>query len=100
MNGSESVGKKPSLNIIPKTKARNILDSGPAIATIASPHLAFLRLYGLKGTGLAQPKTIGDPDNTNISGKRIEPKRSMCGMGLRVRRPANFAVLSPCKYAA
>jgi hypothetical protein len=45
----------PKRIIKPKNNAIHILDSGPATATIASPHFWFLRLYGLKGTGFAQP---------------------------------------------
>lgn len=39
----------------PNTSAIVILESGPAAATMASPQRWFRRLYGLYGTGFAQP---------------------------------------------
>ena len=73
--------------------------NGPASATIASPHLWFRRLYGLKGTGFAQP-IIKPPNRYDMTGKIKEPNHSKCLKGLSVSLPANFAALSPCKYAA
>ena len=42
--------------INPKAIAIKKFESGPAAETISSPHLWFFRLYGLYGTGFAQPK--------------------------------------------
>ncbi len=65
---------------------------GPAKDTIAVSLLKFLKLYGLIGTGRAQPifaiKSI------------IVPMGSRCLRGLSVNRPALFAVSSPSLYAA
>ena len=53
---------------------------------------------GFTGTGLAHPIT-GIPVSAPIAGRIKEPKGSMCGIGLRVRRPARLAVSSPNQYA-
>ncbi len=44
------------LMINPKISAINRFDTGPANAIKNSPTFLFFRLYGLKGTGFAQPK--------------------------------------------
>ena len=49
--------ERPRRNKTEKITARSRFDAGPARATIAGPHLPARRLYGLKGTGLAQPIT-------------------------------------------
>jgi hypothetical protein len=49
---------------------------------------------GFTGTGLAYPNT-GRLAIAAIAGRMMVPKRSMCGIGLRVRRPASLAVRSP-----
>lgn len=56
-NGAES-DPAPNLIVSPKISASAMFESGPAIATIASPHLLLRKLYGLYGIGLAQPKAI------------------------------------------
>ena len=50
--------------------------------------------FGFTGTGLAHAST-GNPVSAPIAGITIEPTGSMCGIGLRVRRPARLAVSSP-----
>ena len=95
-------GKGRNLMRRPKKRAKRKFDPGPARATLTLSHLASLKLYGLMGTGFAQPKIkgkiVGAPRRigiAKISGKIIEPKGSMCGIGFKVRRPAYFAVGSP-----
>lgn len=85
---------RPNLIKIPKNKAIKRLEAGPARATNASPHLWFFRLYGLNGTGLAQP-IIKPLDKYVIVGNTTEPKRSKCLKGFKVNLPWYFAVLSP-----
>ncbi len=50
----------PKRIIKPKIIAITIFTAGPAKATIASPHFLLRRLYGLNGTGFAQPNNIGE----------------------------------------
>src|SRR3989344_5402111 len=79
-----------------KMKATTRLVAGPAKATHTGPHLPPRRLYGLYGTGLAQPKTNWPAVvKYNMRGKTIEPVISMWAKGLRVSRPAYLAVGSP-----
>ena len=80
--------------------AIKIFESGPAIATNNSPHRWFRKLYGLYGTGFAQPTTKPDPDITKMAGRIIEPNGSKCLIGLIVNRPAYLAVTSPIHKAA
>lgn len=77
--------------------ARNIFDIGPARATISSPVLRFLKLYGLIMTGFAQPKPI--PDKEVMRGTINEPKSSKCFSGFKVSLPCILAVGSPNKRA-
>ena len=78
--GGKIVEPKKTLNNKPKITAREILESGPAIATSAGPHFLFLKLLGLKGTGLAQPIiNTGAPNSAGkakSNGRIIEPKGS------------------------
>ncbi|MBO7605964.1 MAG: hypothetical protein J6S61_05875, partial [Elusimicrobiaceae bacterium] len=67
-----------------KTKIK--FAAGPAKATLAMSSLMLFRLYGFTGTGFAHPK-IGKPDVIQKSGTIIEPTRSICFNGLKVRRP-------------
>src|SRR3989344_491779 len=97
-----SDGKKDkSKNLImrPKKTARRMLAEGPARVTRADPHFLFLKLFGLKGTGLGQPIITTEAPKSagraSKNGKIIEPKGSKCGKGFKVRRPATSAVLSP-----
>jgi len=83
----------------PNMTAIKILEAGPAKATAASDHLPGRRLYGLYGTGFAQPK-INPPREYAIRGTRKEPKKSRCFIGLRVSLPWYFAVWSPSMLAA
>ena len=72
-----------------KRSANAKLVAGPAAATIVSPQCgARVRLYGLYGTGFAQPNRKPPGERIEIMGKIIEPSMSMCGMGLSVSRPA------------
>lgn len=47
--------KAPKRKSSPKKRAMQTLATGPATATMASPQRWLRKLYGLKGTGLAQP---------------------------------------------
>ncbi len=67
------------------------LETGPAAEIRAEPVLGFLRLYGLKGTGLPQP--------IPINSKARVPKTSKCEIGLSVSLPSDLAVLSPSLVA-
>lgn len=72
----------------------------PAKATARVPRFSSRKCIGLYGTGLAQPTMYGDPVIKRKSGKRIDPKRSICGNGFSVNRPASRAVVSPYRSAA
>ncbi len=99
-----AVASKPSIapqrTKRPKIIARNRFVALPAIATRVSPQRLLRRLYGLYGTGRAQPKRIGELEKTRSAGIIIEPMRSIWGTGFRVRRPAIRAVGSPRESAA
>lgn len=58
---------------VPNIRAIARLTAGPTAATFASPHFWSRRLYGLYGTGLAQPKRIPALVRKRIPGTRIEP---------------------------
>ena len=81
----------------PKTRAIDKFEAGPAKAMRNSPVLLFFKLYGLYGTGFAQPKV--KPAKYVISGTTIVPIGSMCFNGFRVRRPCRRAVGSPRRLA-
>jgi hypothetical protein len=85
---------KPIKNIIASIK----LDIGPAAETIASSLNAFLKLFGLTGTGFAQPISA-KPEANDASGIISVPTRSACLNGLSVSLPRLFAVLSPSLLA-
>ena len=56
-NGAGKNANDALLRIInPKIIAITKLETGPAAARRAGPHFWFLKLYGLNGTGFAQPK--------------------------------------------
>lgn len=81
-----------------ETSAITMFEAGPPKATIAGPHFWFRRLYGLYGTGFAQPKA--NPVVTSIaSGTMIDPQMSMWLIGLKFSRPEYFAVASPSQSA-
>lgn len=61
----------------PKIIASKMFVPHPARATKVSPHRWCFRLYGLYGTGFAQPNMIGECVKTSSAGKTIEPIRSM-----------------------
>lgn len=67
----------------------------PAAETNNSPLLILEKFKGFIGTGLAQPKRMGEPVKINKAGSRIVPKRSICGIGFKVSLPARCAVVSP-----
>ncbi len=83
----------------PKHIAIAMLVKGPAKETFRAPHFWSLKLYGLTGTGFAQPTNIGLPMKNKKTGNKIEPNKSKCGIGFKVRRPAYFAVGSPRELA-
>ena len=78
-------------NIIAKIK----FVTTPAAETTTSPSFGLLKLYGLYGTGFAQPIIAPPKLTTDIMGNSIEPTMSICGTGFIVSLPAFFAVLSP-----
>ena len=88
-----TIGAKRKIK--PKTRASIKFASGPAKPTFASPYFLSRKLKGLYGTGLAQAKIKEVPDKTIIKGKKNEPIQSRCFKGLKVKRPAFFAVKSP-----
>lgn len=59
-----------------------------------------LKLFGLYGTGFAQPIINGAWVTIRKSGKIIEPYRSICFRGFRVSLPSYSAVWSPYASAA
>lgn len=79
----------------PKIIAINKLAKTPATETSIVPFLTLRRLFGLYGTGLAQPITKPALDKTRSKGRTKEPNMSRCFIGFRVRRPLRRAVLSP-----
>lgn len=91
-------GTSNGLKIFNKTAAKTAMAKLlkiPAAETQSSPGFISLKLKGLTGTGLAQPKSIGEPEKIKRAGKRMVPIGSMWGMGFRVNLPAASAVLSP-----
>lgn len=90
------VGKNTnkSLKINPINIAMPRFDNGPAAATFNVPYLESLRLYGLNGTGFAQPIKIPEDINKNM-GRITVPIGSMCEIGFNVSLPAFLAVGSP-----
>ena len=72
-NKNKEAGKLKNLIGRAKRMPTMILIPGPAKETLSSPHLLSLRLFGLIGTGFAQPKTGPLPKvNINIKiGKSI-----------------------------
>lgn len=90
-------GKKFLIMII-KTEniiAREKFDSGPAAETFTLSTAGFLKFAGLTGTGFAQPIRKLEFDKIKNNGTIMVPTMSMCGMGLKVKRPKYFAVGSP-----
>lgn len=95
----ENIKKRPGLkekklfgkNLIsnPKNKAKTKLEMGPAMATLKEPHFWSLKLWGLTGTGFAQPKIGPCPAvaKSNNNGKITEPKGSKCFIGFKVSLP-------------
>ncbi len=79
----------------PKINAMRIFESGPAKATRGSATFLFRRLYGLYGTGFAQPIMNPTPEITRKNGSKTEPNQSMCLSGFNVSLPSYCAVLSP-----
>ena len=72
--------------------------AGPAKDTSTDWFRGWRRRLMATGTGLAQPKT-GAPVSARTTGTTIDPKGSMCLIGLRVSRPARLAVSSPHQRA-
>jgi len=83
----------------PNNSANAMLDKGPAIATFAAPNRRSLKLRGLYGTGLAYPKINPVLIKRRSSGRITEPNKSICFMGLRLKRPRFLAVGSPKELA-
>lgn len=90
-------GKKILITII-KTEnitEREKFDSGPAEETFTLSTAGFLKFTGLTGTGFAQPIRKLEFDKIKNNGTMMVPTMSICGIGLKVKRPAYFAVGSP-----
>ena len=83
------------LTMIPNKIATKKFEAGPARAISGSDMLLFLKLYGLYGTGLAQPIIKPVPVRYKNSGRTIEPNKSRCFIGFNVSLPSYCAVLSP-----
>ena len=83
----------------PKKTAIKRFAKIPAPATAIVPNFLFIRLFGLYGTGFAQPNKNGEWVKTRNAGKIIEPKISKCLSGFKVSLPAYKAVLSPKRNA-
>ena len=81
-----------NLTISPATRAKTILDNGPAIATKASPFLPDFKALKLTGTGFAQPIMIPVWEMAQSRGNIIDPNISKCFIGFKVRRPIILAV--------
>jgi hypothetical protein len=79
------------LLIRPKGIAIRKLERGPATEVRIIPFFKSLKFPGLIGTGFAQP------NRKMINANR--PIMSICFIGFRVSRPANFAVGSPIRSA-
>ena len=90
----------PKRRTRPKNSAIIRFESGPAMATMASPQRLFRKLCGLYGTGLAQPKMKPALVKIKSAGRIIEPKISRCLRGFKVKRPSDLAVGSPRESAA
>ena len=61
---------------MPKIIAIKKLARTPAEATAIVPHFRLLKLFGLYGTGFAQPNKNGECAKTRTAGKRTEPNQS------------------------
>lgn len=106
MTMEEIIKPKPAGRLAPKEKrperrkknpkiiAMERLAKIPAEATATVPHFRLLKLFGLYGTGLAQPKTKPVEKYIN-AGTTMEPIGSRCLRGFKVSRPALRAVSSP-----
>ena len=85
--------------IIPKMTATRIFEAGPAKAMSGSATFLFLKLYGLYGTGFAQPIIKPAFIKYKTNGKTTEPNQSKCFSGFKVSLPSYCAVLSPKQSA-
>ncbi len=86
------------LTVLAAKTANTKLVKMPAKLTQIIPILRGRKTLKFTGTGFAQAKI--NPPRKNISaGNRIDPKGSMCEIGLSVNRPALFAVSSPNQRA-
>ncbi len=90
-----SAGRDPfttrNRNAIAEMVAMIKFANGPASAIKTESHFGFFRLYGLNGTGFAQPNPK--------SKSGMNPNRSKCASGLSVNRPSRSAVGSPRNFA-
>ena len=81
--------------------AKKKLLAGTASATNTMPHLGFIRLLKLTGTGFAKPNINRPPEpKSSNAGNKIVPKGSICLKGLKGTRPRRLAVSSPSFKAA
>ena len=69
-------------------KASRKLENGPAKPTIATPNSLCRTLLGLNGTGRAI-KNGGKCKRTSATGNSTDVIKSMCFIGLSVRRPSS-----------
>ena len=71
----------------PKKIAMKKFANTPAEATAIVPHFLSDRLFGLYGTGFAQPNKNGDPVITKSPGKRTGQRRGDFGHRQLLRQP-------------
>lgn len=87
--------KGKNLPAMPKIIAKEKFDIGPAKATFNCPYFWSMKLYGLIGTGFAQPTKKCEFINNRNKGTKKEPTISRCLIGFSVSLPAYLAVGSP-----
>lgn len=86
------------MNIEKNIIAIKKFESGPAKETIALSLKGFLKLFGLTGTGFAQP-IRNAPLKNDRNGKSNEPIGSICLTGFKEYLPCCSAVESPNFFA-
>ena len=79
--------------------AIKIFANGPARPTQNTSFFGFFKKLKFIGTGFAHPNTTGECINNKKIGKMIVPTKSICAIGLKVRRPEYLAVGSPNLFA-
>jgi hypothetical protein len=85
--------------IILHENARARFDIGPISETSISSCRKLEKFIGFTGTGFAHAIKTCPAINNEKRGTMIDPIRSICGIGLNVKRPASRAVGSPSRSA-